>query len=115
MILECAKCGDDFEHPTTIGYCEACVEAYQEQRKKRREKQAAVTELLGACHVAGKWGDPKETPHSVFCDISQRNVCGLCGSDQLEPGYGFAGGFGLGSYNFCMECNEVQDFSEDCE
>lgn len=113
MNLECQNCGESFENAITIGYCPECIADYQAKRQARRDKQQAVTASLGAFHVAGKWGDPKETPRSVFCEISQRNVCGLCGSDQLEGGYGYAGGFGLGGYNFCLDCNEVQDFSED--
>lgn len=39
--------------------------------------------------------------------------CGLCGSIEIEPGYGLAGGGGVGAYNFCHGCNRVLDKSED--
>ena len=49
----------------------------------------------------------------MFDEIRQRDVCGLCGSDAIESGYGFAGGFGLGSYVICTDCWTVMDFFED--
>lgn len=50
---------------------------------------------------------------TVWDDDRQRNVCGLCGSAEIEPGYGLAGGGGCGSYNFCRGCYRVLDKSED--
>lgn len=52
---------------------------------------------------------------SVFDEETGRNVCGLCGSAELEMGYGLAGGGGCGVYNFCHGCNRVLDKSEDGE
>jgi hypothetical protein len=53
------------------------------------------------------------SPSSVFDPVQAKNVCGLCGSDQIEMGYGLGGGYGMGSYNFCHECGNFLDFCED--
>lgn len=113
--LECNKCGCEFENAVTVGYCNDCLEAYRAMRQARRDRQDLATFLAGASHIAGKWGDAKDCPRSAFDEITQKQVCGLCGCDQVEPGYGYAGGFGLGSYLICLECYEVQDFTEDLE
>lgn len=115
MILTCQKCDSEFENANVVGYCESCREDYARMRQERHDKQAVATEAIGAIHIAGRWGDPKESPQSAFDEISQRQVCGMCGSDELECGYGFAGGFGLGSYMCCCECWTIQDFHEDME
>lgn len=52
---------------------------------------------------------------SVWHEEVNLNVCGLCGSSDLETGYGLAGGGGCGTYNFCHGCNRVLDKSEDKE
>lgn len=55
--------------------------------------------------------DPKAV--SVWDEVKQQNVCGLCGSADLHSGYGLAGGGGIGGYNFCDGCHRVLDKSED--
>jgi NMD protein affecting ribosome stability and mRNA decay len=115
MRLDCQKCGEEFENANTIGYCDDCRASYDAKQRARSERQETATQAAGAFHIAGKWGDAKESPRSAWDEISQRQVCGMCGSSELEPGYGYAGGFGLGSYQFCLDCCVVQDFSEDLE
>ena len=50
---------------------------------------------------------------SVWDEEQKRNVCALCGSADLVPGYGLAGGGGIGGYNWCNGCEMVLDKSED--
>ena len=45
------------------------------------------------------------------CPESDDGKCPECGS-WLELGYGFAGGYGLGAYSFCI-MHGYFDFSED--
>ena len=58
--------------------------------------------------IDGKFKDPKT------CPKSKEGKCPKCRS-SLEPGYGFAGGYGLGAYNYCKKCKKVYDFFEDKE
>lgn len=51
--------------------------------------------------------------HTVYDKSQNKNVCGLCGSSEIESGYGIGSGYGMGSYNFCNECDTFLDFSED--
>lgn len=50
---------------------------------------------------------------TVWSEELGRNICGPCGSTELQPGYGLAGGGGCGMYNFCMGCHRVLDKTED--
>lgn len=52
---------------------------------------------------------------TVWNEELRRNVCGLCGSADIVPGYGLAGGGGCGAYNFCDGCQRVLDKTEDKE
>jgi len=52
-------------------------------------------------------------PRSVYNPVENANVCGICGSKNTQLGYRFGGGFGLGSYNFCLDCDTFLDFSPD--
>lgn len=54
-------------------------------------------------------------PVTVWSETLERNVCGLCGSADIEAGYGLAGGGGCGMYNFCNRCQRVLDKSPDPE
>lgn len=58
-------------------------------------------------------GKIDESAVSVWNDDIGRNVCGLCGCYDLSPGYGLAGGGGIGGYNFCNGCQRILDKSED--
>lgn len=55
--------------------------------------------------------DPKAV--TVWDEKRQRNVCALCGSDDIQPGYGLGGGGGIGGYNWCNGCERILDKSED--
>ena len=39
-----------------------------------------------------------------------KGKCPHCGSGQLENGYGYAAGYGMGKYKFCSSCGKVCDF-----
>jgi len=58
--------------------------------------------------IDGKFKDPKK------CPKSKRGKCPNCRA-SLETGYGYAGGYGLGSYKYCKGCRKVYDFVEDKE
>lgn len=57
--------------------------------------------------------EPDQAAVTVWDEEQGRNVCGLCGSKDIEPGYGLAGGGGCGMYNFCKSCFRVLDKTED--
>lgn len=105
----CERCEQPFEGAAFVGYCPECVAWFREGRKKAH---AAANPAPGM-HLSGKFQDVDRCPRTVENPVTEEQVCGLCGSDDLEPGYGFAGGFGLGVYTFCCGCNAVLDFSED--
>lgn len=52
---------------------------------------------------------------TVWSEELGRNICGLCGSTGIVPGYGLAGGGGVGAYNFCDSCLRVLDKTADSE
>jgi hypothetical protein len=109
MNLECVRCNDKFEEPVFVGYCPKCVALFRGDRKKAH---AAANPLPGV-HLCGKFLDPKECPETVADPVTGNTVCGLCGGDNLDQGYGFAGGYGLGMYMFCEDCHAFLDFCED--
>lgn len=39
-----------------------------------------------------------------------RARCPYCGGGQLEHGYGYAAGYGMGQYRFCNTCGRICDF-----
>lgn len=110
MNLQCIRCNATFDADRYRGYCDDCIAHFQEVRKGVHRKQRPAP---------GVWADGKFTaepcPVSVFDPVSECNVCGLCGSDRIESGYGLGGGYGMGSYNFCFDCNNFLDFCEDME
>jgi hypothetical protein len=57
--------------------------------------------------------EPDKQAVTVWNEAIGQNVCGLCGSAEIVPGYGLAGGGGLGAYNFCHHCQRVLDKTED--
>lgn len=109
MNLSCERCGDDFEGDVFVGYCPVCVEAFRDSQKAARRKANPAPGV----HATGKFLATAECPRSVADPVAREPVCGICGGSDLEPGYGFAGGYGLGSYTFCLDCNTVLDFFED--
>lgn len=106
----CMRCKKNFEVEigASPGYCDACIEWFGKQREKIHQRQNPAPDV----HCVGKFasGSPR-----TFIDEEDRTRCGLCGSDDIEPGYGLGSGYGMGSYNFCMYCNSFLDFREDAE
>lgn len=56
-----------------------------------------------------------KSPVTVYDEARNANVCNLCGSADIEMGYGMAGGGGPGVYNFCNGCQRVLDKSPDSD
>lgn len=104
---QCQRCRRDFESERPLGYCAACVLAYREQKRRINRAQNPAP---GLC-LDGRFVEPRECPRSF--DHAGRQLCGLCGGDELEPGYGLGSGYGMGCYTFCCGCNTFLDFSED--
>lgn len=102
--MTCSRCDNEAE-PGTL-YCFDCKEQFRGNTQAANER----ADPAPGVHLTGKLNNG-ECPKSFFNGVS--NVCGMCGQDELEPGYGFAGNYGLGSYNYCGECMTVLDFSED--
>lgn len=56
--------------------------------------------------------DPFE--EELFSAVDEvKEICPHCGSDEVSSGYGLAGG-GIGSYTFCMACDEIINKKQDC-
>lgn len=110
MELICNRCKATFDSALARGYCDSCVEHFRDVRKGVNRKQNPAP---GIC-ADGKFTD-EACPSSFEDGVSGRQVCGLCGSDELEPGYGLGTGYGMGSYTFCCGCNTFLDFREDVE
>jgi hypothetical protein len=108
---DCIRCGCGFLSERLRGYCDDCVEAHNGIREKVAEKQNPYPGV----HVDGKFAKSLECPESVFDEETMTAHCGLCGSEEIEQGYGLAGGYGCGSYRFCNECYAIMDFNEDTE
>lgn len=109
MNLECIKCAASFAAAEFVGYCPSCVEQFRAAREAIRRKQRPAP---GVC-ADGQFDDPENGPRTVQDPVSAREVCGLCGSDELEPGYGLGSGYGIGVYTFCCGCNTFLNFSPD--
>lgn len=109
MELTCKRCHSTFDSGVTLAYCEECRRFFHEQQIMRINAQNPRPGL----HITGKFLEPRQCPGTTWCDVSDSQICGLCGSDELDTGYGYAGGYGLGCYNYCMACNSVLDFCED--
>ncbi len=108
--LSCVRCAQPFDAPTFRGYCDTCVSHFREVRKATSRRQNPAPGI----HCDGKFTD-EQSPQIVMDPEREEEVCGLCGSDELEPGYGLAGGYGMGSYSFCCGCDTIIDFREDLE
>ena len=107
--MTCIRCEAEFDSGIKRGYCDECLSLFRERQILKHGKQHPAPGV----RVTGKFLDPKECPCSIENETGDGIACGLCGSESLQPGYGFAGGYGLGSYQFCEECNTVIDFFED--
>ena len=108
MNLECIGCEETFEADTFRGYCPECLEGFAAQRRHIHERQRPAPNVI----ADGKF-TKGDSPKSCTDPVSGRQVCGLCGSDEIEPGYGLGSGHGMGSYTFCVGCNSFLDFVED--
>ena len=109
-VMICFRCECDFESFPRRAYCDACVAHFREISELVNEKQRPAPGV----HACGKFLR-EATPQSFWDDDRNRQCCGLCGSQEVEPGYGLASGRGCGSYTFCTECYAFMDFSEDVE
>lgn len=110
MILNCAKCETEFESSEYRGYCESCIAVFRGESKQVAKAQHPHPSIF----LDGKFTD-SECPQSFSHPIDGKTVCGLCGSDDIEPGYGLGSGRGIGGYNWCGGCNSFLDFVEDQE
>lgn len=111
MELTCIRCKATFDAASVRGYCDDCVEHFREQKEGIAQRQRPAPNMF----LDGKFAH--DCPCSVQDETggTDRQVCGLCGSDEMEPGYGLGSGYGIGSYNFCFGCNTFLDFREDRE
>ena len=110
MILNCIRCEAEFENAKFVGYCYDCQQAFDEDKAG----VCAASNPRPGMHVTGKFAK-LGSPQSVYNPIEEKNVCGICGGSDLDMGYGFGGGHGCGTYNYCQDCNTFLDFSEDTE
>ena len=109
MEMNCQRCDDKFDSGTLLAYCDDCKAWFQEQQQIRKAAQNPQPGM----HITGQFLKPDNCPATIHDDVRGGLVCGLCGSDEIDQGYGFAGGYGLGAYNYCCGCESVLDFSED--
>lgn len=92
------------------GYCDECIELWQKQRDAIHKRQRPAPGV----YADGKFAKG-ESPQTLYDPVSGRNVCGMCGSDDIVQGYGLGSGHGMGAYTFCQECYAFLDFVEDRE
>ena len=110
--MKCIRCQQEFDCNIHRGYCDDCVSAFRLTKEGVCEKQRPAPNVF----ADGKFADENATcPVSVNDPVSGNRVCGLCGSADLEPGYGLGSGFGIGCYMFCCGCDSFLDFCEDKE
>ena len=105
--MKCGRCEESDAESGTL-YCFECKEHFRGNRKKAHDRANPIPGV----HCVGKF-IKDESPKTFYNGVA--NCCGMCGSSEVEGGYGFAGGFGLGGYNCCMECYAIMDFFEDVE
>lgn len=110
MQLTCVRCEDAFENEIFLGYCPECIEHFRTVSASVNRCQNPTPDM----HLDGKFTDDPG-PQTVLDSFSGRAVCGLCGSDEVQSGYGLGSGRGIGSYSFCMNCNTFLDFCPDME
>lgn len=111
MNLTCERCDAAFEAAKFVGYCDECKAEFSKTRERVHARQRPAPGVI----ADGKFAEGDDGPRSVTDPVSQRQVCGLCGSADLEPGYGLGSGYGMGAYTFCENCHAFLDFCEDRE
>lgn len=112
MELFCIRCNTAFDAGKARAYCDACVDWFRMGRDVVHMRQNPAPGV----HACGKFADPvKDCPASVYDAIAEKQVCGMCGGDDLSQGYGLGSGYGIGSYTFCEDCMTFLDFHEDKE
>lgn len=112
--MQCERCKQPFEGDTFVGYCPGCVDFH---RNAKREL-AAIQNPRKGMHLDGEFikPDAEPGPKSVMDPVTRDMVCGLCGSKEIEPGFGLGTGYGMAVYNFCEGCNtfiDVQPCNDD--
>lgn len=108
-MQKCTRCTAPFDFEKLRGYCDSCIQHFNDQSQKICNIQHPGP---GLC-LDGVFVDSKECPTTIMNESHTGLLCGLCGSDQVESGYGIGSGYGMGCYNFCFECNTFLDFIED--
>ena len=108
MNLTCTRCDGAFEADRFRGYCDTCVDVFRADRRRVNQCQHPTPDM----YLDGTFAR-EPCPRTVIDPAGPRSVCGLCGGDQIEPGYGIGSGYGMGCYNFCLDCNTFLDFVED--
>lgn len=108
MNLTCERCSSEFDADRFRGYCPGCVQLFSDEREAVHARQRPSPNVF----ADGKFTD-KACPQTVFDPVAEHQVCGLCGSEDIEHGYGIGSGYGCGVYMFCNDCNNFLDFSED--
>ncbi len=109
MEFICIRCNSEFDAANPRGYCDACVAHFAEVRSGIHRRQRPAPGVI----CDGKFSE--DCPQTVTDPITQKLLCGLCGSDEVEMGYGLGSGYGMGSYQFQQNCNSFLDFHEETE
>lgn len=111
MILYCINCGNEFVNYRVVGYCSKCLADYDAMRAGVHQRQRPEP----GAFADGKFAEPIQCLQTIPIREAAigGNVCGRCGSDDLNQGYGLGSGYGIGTYIFCGECHEFLDFSPD--
>ena len=97
----CEKCNILDAVPPAL-WCPGCIHEFREFRKSINRRQNPAPGM----HCVGKF-TTDESPQTVD------GQCPLCGSYEIEAGYGLGSGYGCGVYNYCCGCDTFLDFSED--
>jgi ribosomal protein S27AE len=109
MNLTCERCQKPFDNATWRGYCDDCLVFFQSVRDRVNKAQHPEPNVC----ADGKFAPESDCPHSFYNPVADRQACGLCGSTEIEQGYGLGSGHGMGVYMWCNDCEHFLDFSED--
>lgn len=111
--MNCFRCEAEFSSFPPRGYCDECVKKFRDERNPIHRRQRPAPGVF----ADGKFAESFKCPQTISDETGDTCICrcGLCGSDDIESGYGLGSGYGMGSYNWCHGCNSFLDFSEDCE